>query len=152
MHHSIREATALDLLLLAELGEDYESEVQNHTPYPIDIEKAMQSAFASIISPDSVIYLAFDGNKPVGFFWGSMANFVWSGQKIATDHLLYVSPNYRGGNHGYRLLKAYEKWATEKGAKAINISVASGITTERTGRFYEAMGYSPIAKQYRKEI
>ena len=45
---------------------------------------------------------------------------------------------------------AYEKWAKAKGAKVISLGVSTGITAERTGKFYERMGFNDVGKFYRR--
>jgi len=101
---------------------------------------------------DSVILLAFSDSIPAGFLWGGCYEIPWSDKKLAMDTLLYVKPEFRGTKAGWLLMLAWERWAKEQGAVEVQISIASGIHEERTGSFYERLGYTKTGTQYRKEV
>lgn len=148
----IREATLLDMPRLAELGGAYVCEAQEHHKYPLDLSYAAMNAALYIDSPDACLFVAVDGTRTVGFFWGSLVRFPWSRVPIAMDSLLYVEPGFRGKLHGVQLVRRFEKWARARGAAEVAISVASGIAEERACALYERMGYRPVGYQFRKEL
>jgi GNAT superfamily N-acetyltransferase len=66
-----------------------------------------------------------------------------SEDKFATDIVLYVHPDHRGGSIIVRLVKLYEDWALRNGVKPENtkLSVGTGVEVERTVRIFERLGY-----------
>lgn len=147
-----RQATLLDLLAFAQLGKDYSEEALKHENFPFDMEHTLNNAALTILNEDGCFLVSFDESKPVGFLWGHCHSLPWSKSRLAFDTILYVCPKYRGSSVGFRLMKEYEKWAKEKGATEVQISVASGIHEDKTINFYKDMGYHYVGSQFRKEI
>ncbi|QBJ01044.1 hypothetical protein [Aeromonas phage MJG] len=147
----VRQATMLDILTLAQLAADYSEEAKKHSNFPFDAEYAMNSMARSLMT-DGAAFICFRDNEPVGFLWGFLSTLPWSRAKIAFDVILYVKPECRGGRSALKLFSAYEEWAKKNGAVEIQISVASGIHEEATGRLYERLGYNHLGTQYRKEL
>lgn len=148
----VRQATLLDLLLLAPLAERYASEAQGHSNFPLDLEFCLQNAAATIMNDSGCLLVAFDGNTAVGLLWGHASPLPWSKAQLAFDSILYVVPEKRKSFVGYRLMQAWEQWAKSRGAVEAQISIASGIHEEATLSFYKRLGYKYIGQQLRKEI
>lgn len=148
----IRQATLLDLLPLARLGQLYSEEAQGHHNFPFDLELCLKNAALTIMEDNGCFLVAFDGAVPVGFLWGSARSLPWSKELLAFDTILYVVPAKRKTSAGLRLMQYWEKWASEKGAVEVQISIASGIHEDSTTSFYKKLGYHYIGQQYRKEI
>ncbi|ARB11249.1 hypothetical protein [Marinomonas phage CPP1m] len=147
----VRPATVMDILSLVSLADKYSSEVKNHDLFPVDFERLILQASASTLCDTSVILTCFKGKEPIGLLWGHMSKLPWSETPLAFDSILYVLPENRGSRAGLLLMEAWEDWAKEKGAAAVQISIASGIKEEATKRFFGKLGYSYIGSQYRKE-
>lgn len=148
----IRQATLLDLLLLAPLGELYAQEAKGHNNFKFDLDTCLHNACITILEEEGCFLIAFDANnKPVGFLWGHARALPWSKEKLAFDTILYVIPEKRKTSTGYRLMLEWEKWAKEKNAVEVQISIASGIHESKSTDFFKKLGYSYIGKQYRKE-
>lgn len=147
----IRQATLLDLLSLAPLGQAYSDEAQGHQNYPFDLEHCLSNAALTIVDEDGCFLVAFDGTQPVGFLWGSARALPWSKEKLAFDTILYVIPEKRKSSVGYRLMMAWEEWARQSNAVEVQISIASGIHEEQSVAFFKKLGYSYIGQQLRKE-
>lgn len=60
----------------------------------------------------------------------------------ARDLLVWVTPLWRGGSTGPRLIKAIEAWAVNNGISDLYLSQSTGIEVERTSQLYERMGYT----------
>ena len=147
----VRQATLLDLLSLAPLADLYAQEAKGHDEFTVDLEHCLSNAAMTIMSDDGCFLVAYEGNQPVGFLWGYAMSMPWSKKKVAFDNLLYTIPAKRNGKAGVMLMKEWESWAKERGAVAVQISIASGIHEEKTISFYKKMGYSYIGTQLRKE-
>ncbi|CAM0031027.1 acetyltransferase [Vibrio phage D530] len=148
----IRQATLLDLLPLAPLGQRYADEAHGHSHYPFDLEHCLKNAAVTIVDDDGCFLVAYDGEVPVGFIWGAARALPWSKARLAFDTILYVVPEKRKSSVGLKLMLAWEQWAKEKNAVQVQISIASGIHEEQSISFFKKLGYSYIGQQYRKEI
>ncbi|AWD90613.1 aminoglycoside acetyltransferase [Pseudomonas phage Njord] len=147
----VRQATLLDMLIIAPLAANYAAEVKTHSEYPVILDYSLEQAAKTILMGGCFL-IVFDNHKPVGFLWGFCCAMPWNPAKLAMDTLLYVEPDYRGSRAGYKLVMAWEAWAREQGATSVQLSVASGIHEERTASFYQRMGYTHIGTEYRKEL
>lgn len=149
--YKVREATVLDTLSLAKLGIRYSKEARNHDHYPVDVEEMINNGVASTLNENSCILVCFRDDQPIGLLWGHCHKLPWSKNKLAMDTILYVVPEYRKTKAGYLLMKEWEVWGKSKGAKEVQISIASGIHEEESIQFFIRMGYSLVGSQYRKE-
>ena len=147
----IRQATLLDLLTIAPLAERYAREAQGHQNFPFNLEVAMQNAALTIVDDSGCFLVVYDNLKPVGFLWGSARSLPWSEGKLAFDTILYVVPEKRKTSVGFKLMRAWEKWAKEHNAVEVQISIASGIHEDSSVSFFKKLGYHYIGQQYRKE-
>lgn len=148
----IRDATTLDALVLMDMGKTYLEETDQVT-LTFEPEYAVANLVHCIDIPEVFLKVVEDKGEIVGALWG-VCNILnlWSMDKAAMPHIIYMTPKYRGTLCGYRLIREFEKWGKEQGASEVHMSVASGINTERTEALYERLGYSFYAKAYRKEI
>lgn len=147
-----RQATLLDLLVLAPLAHRYANEAGKHSNFPVDLEHTLQNAAKTIQREDGCFLVAFDGNEPVGFIWGFCTALPWSKAKLAYDTILYVVPEKRKTRVGFKLMQGWYGWAKEQGAVEVQISIASGIHEEETENFFKKLGYSPVGSQFRMEV
>ncbi len=103
---------------------------------------------------DGACFLAVaehDG-KIVGFMSGWVYQLYFSKTLSAQNNLWYVLPEYRGGMIGVRLLKMFESWAFDKGAKILVGGTSSGISMPRSNKLIEKFGYEPVGSEYRKVL
>lgn len=139
---SIRRATADDLPTLLAMA----SAMHAESPRYRDIEFA-EDKLRELIQqlhdyPVSCILLvAESAGGIVGMLWGYLVEYFFSRELMATDQLLYVSPEHRRGRTARRLVKAFEQWGAERGARNIQLGVSSGINNDGCAHFYERMGY-----------
>lgn len=148
----IRQANELDIPRLAVLAQAYSEEAKNHSNFPYDADYAVANVATAMLSDCNCLLVAVSSGQVVGFIWAMMTSLPWSRSPIVFDNIFYVSPEHRGTFIACHLLKKYERWAKNKGAVECCLSLASGITEDRTGRFYEAMGYRRIGSNFRKEL
>lgn len=148
----IRKACNLDVLSLSVLLPQYLQETTNHQAFTLDLEHAMSSLLSAIADPKSCVLVAVRGKSIVGFLYATVSTFFWSKTPVAVDQLLYVTPEHRGRMYGVHLLREYESWARAQGVPEIRISIASGITEDRTRKLYQTLGYELLGYVYRKEL
>lgn len=147
-----RQATLLDLLVLAPLAQQYADEAQGHQNFPMDLEHCLRNAALTIVDEDGCFLVVFDGSKPVGFLWGAARALPWSKARVAFDTILYVVPEKRKTSVGYKLMKEWELFAKAHNAVEVQISIASGIHEEQSTTFFKKLGYNYIGQQYRKTV
>lgn len=90
---------------------------------------------------DSAGFLAETRGQIVGMIGGAVVEDFFGHDKYATDFVLYVLPEHRGGWAAPRLIRAFEEWARDSGATEICLGVSTGIHMEETVCLYERLGY-----------
>jgi GNAT superfamily N-acetyltransferase len=91
--------------------------------------------------PKSAGFLAFEGDKCIGFVGAVINEFFFSEYERATDLGFYILPEHRGGTTAVRLLKTIENWAKEMGVNEIFMGHSVGGKVEETKQFYLRNGY-----------
>lgn len=87
----------------------------------------------------------------VGALFAYCSDTFYSRDLVAGDLVVYVSPEHRGNRAVVKMIRAYEAWARERGAKIIYLGVSTGTNTERSQRLFERLGYraiGPILKKH----
>lgn len=114
-----------------------------------DEGKMLNVARTYSVSDDKVLIVARDGDgATIGVFAGYSLPFYFSDDKIARDVLWYVVPEHRASGVGIRLLVLFERWARDRGSKAVWIGQDSGIDTSKFSRVLESRGYGFIGSNY----
>jgi GNAT superfamily N-acetyltransferase len=88
---------------------------------------------------------------PVGMMTGVAGPHSFSRRIRTSSDLLFVLPEHRGGMAAVKLMKRYKEWSMGLGAAYSYISVSTGVTPEKTTKFYEFMGFRPMEKMYRRD-
>ena len=91
--------------------------------------------------PKSTAFLAFEGDKCIGFVAAIISPFFFSEYERANDLGFYILPEHRGGKTAFKLLKAIENWSKEMGAKELFMGHSVGGNIEGMKKFYEHNGY-----------
>ncbi len=78
-------------------------------------------------------------------------DYAFSSQRRAVSDLLFVLPERRGLVAAKRLIQRFFGWSRKVGAKTAFIGVSTGVFPERTGRFFELMGFRPMGMMYRRD-
>jgi len=82
-----------------------------------------------------------EGGHIIGLMAGSLVQPAFSLDLMASDFLLYVLPQHRGGTAAFSLVRNYVDWARRGGAKIISVGVTAGINNDAAIAFYRAMGF-----------
>jgi Acetyltransferase (GNAT) family len=97
-----------------------------------------------------VIIGIFEGPVPVGVIGGLCVNDVNDDQLVASEMFWYVLQGHRVG--GIKLVKAFETWAKEKGAKRVSMVHLCGDNAATLGKYYQKIGYVPTELHYLKAL
>ncbi|MDB4725942.1 GNAT family N-acetyltransferase, partial [bacterium] len=66
--------------------------------------------------------------------------------------LLFVLPEKRGAIAAKKLVQDFIQWAIDNGVPNAFIGVSVGIDNERTGKFFEKMGFHHVGLSYKMEL
>ncbi len=133
-------------------------EFYNNSPYQgieeYDESRVAEIAMASFENQKDriVILLVTPEGKPVGMVAGLATTAVFNHNRVATELIWWVYPEYRGKS-SLELFKAYEYWAK-------NVAKCSSVVTalledelvDRLSSFYQRQGYTPAERAFIKRI
>ena len=147
----IRFANEHDIDAICELGQRMHAETNFRT---LRFDGAIFGRFLrAMISMDKgVVLLAEDHNRIVGMYIGMVTPTFFSQDRVATDVLMYVSPEERRGQVGRKLLEAFEAWAESKEAVQIRPGISIGGNIEAPAWLYRSAGYETAGYTFVKNI
>lgn len=119
---TIRAAEATDVLTIVGMIESLREAVDG--PVPVDRSHTAATVARLIASPDGVVFVS-----GVGFIAGALVQTVINPAPLAQELGWFATDG-----SGLRLLRAFERWAVERGARWINLSTGvSGPDLSRLG-------------------
>jgi GNAT superfamily N-acetyltransferase len=149
----IRPTEPVDTDYLILLAEMMRAESPAYRRLTIDPEKLKAIGDQSLLHPDRFcIRVAEHKGRIVGFILGYVNEVYFGHDLVASDLGLFVPQTNRGGRIALALIKAFEDWARDNGAGAVQLGITTGVQPERTGEFYQHLGYSEFGIVYRKQI
>jgi GNAT superfamily N-acetyltransferase len=108
----------------------------------LDVGKMRRMVWALVIGSGGALFVAEEDGKLVGVA-AMMAGERWFGpERYATDLMVYVKPEYRGGRAFILLVRALESWAMDFGIEELTLGVSAGISDEVAVRAYQRLGYT----------
>lgn len=151
----VREAIPEDFHRIEELAESIKLE-SRYAVYDLNMEK-IESYFKMQFSSENFkTFFAVTPEKDiehtVGFGSYMIHSHYFDDVLMSSDLMTYVHPLYRGSSTFFRLVKAYEKWATEMGVKEINLATSTGIETLKVSEMYRRLGFPLTAVTHTKVL
>jgi GNAT superfamily N-acetyltransferase len=113
----------------------------------LDMEHFKRNWTVLLTSGTGVIFLFDEGQ---GFIGGVRFPDMNNGELVATECFWFVREDARG--HGWRLYRAFERWARESGCKQIQMVHLADSMPERLAKFYENIGFKRAEVRYCKEL
>lgn len=83
-----------------------------------------------------------------GLLLATLDQHIFSHLLVASVMYYIVRPEDRLGGYGVRLLKAFEKWSSNRQVAEINLGINSEVQMEIVGRFVKKMGYSKVGENF----
>lgn len=111
-------------------------EESNYRELEYSPEKCYQLGLRAI-KDDNELWLIAEEDEPAGMLGAWCRPPIFSKECVASDHLVYVSPRYRGSSAFIKLVRAYVRWA-KKRAKLIFLATSTGYETEK---LYTRLGF-----------
>ena len=154
--YKIREAYVSEETMIAACGIRYYKELSLYNlwnKFDFNIKKLLKYLRLAMADQNQLILIAIADEDIIGVYWVTLDTPVWSSALIAVDKFLYVIPEYRGFDIGREFIKEFEKWAENKGVKAIFTATNSGICDNVPAKkLYENNQYNCIGTNYLKFI
>jgi GNAT superfamily N-acetyltransferase len=96
--------------------------------------------------------VATRGELVVGMIGGYLTTYYFCSERLVSDEVLFVRQDRRGGAAAVRLIRGLERWAAARGARELCLGVSTGIRPDRTGRFYEHLGFARVGGIYKRRL
>lgn len=103
------------------------------------------------VSTSTVILWEQDG-QVVGLIAGQCTEVVFSSQKVATELVWWVEPEYRKTEASTRLLEAFEAWAAWSDCRQVQMYSLNNEYATVLSRYYSKQGYRLAELSYVKEL
>lgn len=144
---TIRTAVEADIPTILTLGRLMHAESRYGR---FDFSPVKCDALVRRVIPQGLTFVAEERDAIVGVFIGTVFEQMFGADLASCDIITYVPPERRG-RIGLLLTKEYIRRAKALGVLDIRIGVSTGIDPERTGRFYEKLGFSHVGGVYAME-
>ena len=147
----VRKIREDDVAPMVEIGE-LMHRVGSFSKVKYSKDKVFKTIRASIGSDRMIFFVAEDEDGYAGMMGGFITEYPISYDKYASDFLMFIKEEKRGGDTAVKLLNLFEEWAKLKGVKEIRLGSSHGVDTEKVKRFYEWQKYETIGHIFRKEL
>jgi GNAT superfamily N-acetyltransferase len=114
--------------------------------------KAATEIMDCVLNPNMFVCVAEEDGKILGIVAAYLEKPFFSDDVAVYDHIWYVSKEGRNSLIGPRLLKHVAEWARLAEAKAVFVTLGSGVSKDRVGKLVERLGYRHLGGYYRKDI
>lgn len=101
---------------------------------------------------ENVVLVWEDKGKVVGLIAGQWTELIFNEDKVATELVWWVEPEYRKTEAAHQLLGAFEYWADWCGCKSIQMYSLSNEYSNVLERFYKKQGYKLAETSYVKDL
>lgn len=149
---NIRDMTHDDINAVLALGASLVLESPNFRTKTFDKAKCDKLLRVMLSSDLHGMFVAEEGGSLVGVALMYVTEQLFGPDKYASDILIYVTPEHRGGPTAFKFIKKIEQWASETGVPEITFGIGTGIHLDKTVRMYEKMGYKVTGTSLTKVI
>lgn len=127
------------------------SQVAETLPHLVFSEAKTRATFKrSLQTAEPTIFVVEDQRKVVGYLVAILVDYAMSDGHFAMQDVIYVRPDKRGTRAAARLIQLYDTWAENTGALEIYTGVSNGFQPDRTSRFLQHFGFSPVGGNLRR--
>jgi GNAT superfamily N-acetyltransferase len=148
----VRAATLEDIPTLVELGYAMQQESPRFAHLTYAPIKVAQSAKHMLTADNGGVFVVEHEDVVIGMLGGYVLEYFFSHDKFASDLVVYVAPQHRGGSAFVRLIVAFEQWAIAQGVSEIVLGVSTEVEAERTASMYERLGYRRVGLTFIKRV
>lgn len=142
----IETATRADVPRIMEMARDMHAE-SRFAKFPFDGAK-MERIFCGLIDGAGTILLYRKEAQTVGMAVLQTSEMFFSTSLMAFEYGIFVEPEHRGSFGALGLVKSAKAWARARGAVWLDLGITTGVTADRSGAFYEALGARQVGALY----
>ena len=106
----------------------------------------------SPLEPTSVLILWEEQGKVQGLLAGQLTETLLNTDKVATELIWWVEPEYRKGEAGKALLGAFEYWAEWNNCRYVQMIGLQNEYSKTLDRYYRKEGFHIAETTYIKEL
>lgn len=139
----VRRAVGADFPTLIAMGHDMRDESPRFSRLGYSPDRCLELLAGLSVSPQGLVLVVEQDGMIVGMLLGFISKHFFSDDLTASELVVYVVPEARGGNAVVKLLRHFEVWATEQGAADIVLGVSTEVHADRTAQLYQRLGYAP---------
>lgn len=152
MGMTIRELTRDELPMVSDLFREFHRECVSRYVASEFTPSVFEGQIARLLELGiGCVFGCLDGDRLVGFIIGCLFLNSATCRMAASESYWYVLPGYRGRERsGYRLVEAFNSWATAAGAKELIIGHMPH--TKGIERYLNRRGFRHWQQQYVKEL
>lgn len=143
----IRNATLEDIPRLAQMGADF-IEQSSFASFEYSPERLAQHV--KVLIAHGFIVVAEKDGVVIGTMMGDVMTPWYTHERMGIDHVLYIEAQHRNGLIAAKMIKRFEAWCKEMGAKQIRPGVSTGDPGAL--RLYQGLGYEVVGNCYKKEV
>lgn len=139
----VRRAVGADFPTLIAMGQELCAESPRFSRLTYSPDRCLELLAGLSVSPQGLVLVAEQEGAIVGMLLGFVSKHFFAEELTASELVVYVTPEARGGNAVVKLLRHFEVWATEQGAADIVLGVSTEVHADRTAQLYQRLGYTP---------
>lgn len=120
------------------------SEMHSHStfkPLTFDAKHFGHWLVEMIVGPNHAVLIAEVDGEVAGAVLASVFPAMFSPELVASEHAIFVRPEYRDTGAGQALISAYLGWARDMGAKRVNAGNSAGMDDSRYVRLMQRFGF-----------
>lgn len=136
---SVRPAIATDIDMILMESKKMCLESPRFKDIAFDDDKAVKEVLDIIESGGH--FIAEDGGVFAGMVCGKVEPLWYSRELMGYDLFVYVPPDFRGSLALWLLVRRFEDWCWENGAKTVDLGIISEIAPKKTVKAYAKLGY-----------
>lgn len=147
----IRKANEGDINAIVGLGNDLFSMADYGEYAKFDVDSARENV--KTILSSGVIFVAETGGEIIGQIIGVISPLWFNSECIAATEMCWiVKEDHKGSSAGVKLLREFEKWAKDNGAKIVCMSDLVIKNDTPAGGLFCKLGYSVVERSHIKRI
>jgi len=123
-----------------------------YSAFDFNPQKVADRCWQIIESESMIGMVATRYGKAIGMMGGYVVPYEYGEGLVASDILVYVSPEYRGSRAFIRMVRMYAEWAKSKGASFIFLNQTSGISPDLTSELYQRLGLVVCGSNHVMEV
>lgn len=118
---------------------------------PFDEPTALQTWRNYLTSASPTFFVCEDEDRRlVGLLMALVQPYAFATGFFIGQEVLYVVPEKRGTRAAARLIKAFSDWSDRLGPRETYTGIANGFKVERTSRFLQHFGFTPVGATLRR--